>query len=68
MPKMLQRDIQKLELEIISGQLSTWTLTLTIFDEIKGFQELDHSLIKLKEQVQEGKCRVQSFIIRWFTF
>ena len=51
MPKMLQRDIQKLELEIISGQLSTLTLQPTILDGIKGSQELDRILLKLKEQV-----------------
>ena len=51
----LQKDIQKLELEIISGQLSTLTLQSTILDGIKGSQELDPQLLKLKEQVQKGK-------------
>ena len=55
MPEMMQRDIQKLELEIISGQLSTLSLQPTILDRIKGSQELEPSLLKLKEQVQEGK-------------
>ena len=55
MPKMLQRDIQKMELEIISGQLSTLTLQPTILDGIKGSQELDPSIVKLKELVQEKK-------------
>ena len=36
MPKMLQWDIQKLELEIISGKLSTLTLQPIILDGIKG--------------------------------
>ena len=40
MPEMLQKDIQELDMEIISGQLSTLTLQLMIFDEIKGVQEL----------------------------
>ena len=55
MPDMLQQEIRKLELEIISGQLSTLTLQPTIFDGIKGSQELDPLLIKLKENVLEGK-------------
>ena len=45
MPKMLQWDIQKMELEIISGQLSTLTLQPTILDGIKGSQELDPSIV-----------------------
>ena len=55
MPEMLQKDIQKLDMEVISGQLSTLTLQPTIFDGIKGAQELDPQLLKLKEQVLEGK-------------
>ena len=55
MPKMLQWDIQKMDLEIISGQLSTLTLQPTILDGIKASQELDPSFAKLKEQVQEKK-------------
>ncbi|KAL5571687.1 hypothetical protein UlMin_021284 [Ulmus minor] len=42
-------------MEVISGQLSTLTLQPTIFDGIKGAQELDPQLLKLKEQVLEGK-------------
>ena len=42
-------------MEIISGQLSTLTLQSTILDGIKCSQELDPLLLKLKEQVQEGK-------------
>ncbi|KAL5545202.1 hypothetical protein UlMin_008986 [Ulmus minor] len=52
---MLQKDIQELDMEIISGQLSTLTLQPTIFDGIKGAQELDPHLLKLKERVLEGK-------------
>ena len=51
MPEILQKDIQKLKLGIISGQLSTLTLQPTILDGIKGSQELDPSLTKLKEHV-----------------
>ncbi|KAL5560662.1 hypothetical protein UlMin_036873 [Ulmus minor] len=52
---MLQKDIQELDMEIISGQLSTLTLQPTIFDGIKGAQELDPQLLRLKERVLEGK-------------
>ncbi|KAL5558610.1 hypothetical protein UlMin_034821 [Ulmus minor] len=55
MPEMLQKDIQELDMEIISGQLSTLTLQPTIFDGIKGTQELDPHLLMLKERVLEGK-------------
>ena len=55
MPEILQKDIQKLDMEVFSGQLSTLTLQPTIFDGIKGTQELDPQLLKLKEQVLEGK-------------
>ena len=55
MPEMQQRDIQKLDLEIISRQRSTLTFQPKILDGIKGAQELDPLLMKLKEQLQEGK-------------
>ncbi|KAL5579187.1 hypothetical protein UlMin_011629 [Ulmus minor] len=55
MPEMLQKDIQKLEMEVIVGQLSTLTLQPMVFDGIKGAQELDPRLLKWKEQVLEGK-------------
>ncbi|KAL5552989.1 hypothetical protein UlMin_040390 [Ulmus minor] len=55
MPEMLQKDTQELDMEIISGQLSTLTLQPTIFDGIKGTQELDPHLFKVKERVLEGK-------------
>ncbi|KAL5562756.1 hypothetical protein UlMin_032503 [Ulmus minor] len=42
-------------MEIISGQLSTLTLQPTIFYGIKGAQEFDLQLLKLKERVLEGK-------------
>ena len=41
MPKMLQKDIQKLDMEVIVGQLSILTLQTMIFDGIKGALELD---------------------------
>ncbi|KAL5574118.1 hypothetical protein UlMin_023715 [Ulmus minor] len=55
MPEMLQKDIQKLDMEVIVGQLSTLTLQPMVFDGIKGAQELDPQLLKWKEQVLEGK-------------
>ena len=59
MPDMLQHEIQKLELEIINGQLSTLTLKPTVFDKIKGSQELEPLLIKMKEDVlKEKKHRI----------
>ena len=42
-------------MEVISGQLSTLTLQPMVFYGIKGTQELDPQLLKLKEQVLEGK-------------
>ena len=44
-----------MDLEIIRGQLSALTLQPTILDGIKGSQELDPSIVKLKELVQEKK-------------
>ncbi|KAL5556154.1 hypothetical protein UlMin_038390 [Ulmus minor] len=55
MPEMLKNDIQKLDMEVIVGQLSTLTLQPMVFDGIKGAQELDPQLLKWKEQVLEGK-------------
>ncbi|KAL5550252.1 hypothetical protein UlMin_000428 [Ulmus minor] len=55
MSEMLQKDIQKLDMEVIVGQLSTLTLQPMVFDGIKGAQELDPQLLKWKEQVLEGK-------------
>lgn len=52
---MLQKDIQKSEMEVIVGQLSTLTLQPMTFEGIKGAQELDPQLLKWKEQVLEGK-------------
>ncbi|KAL5554707.1 hypothetical protein UlMin_042108 [Ulmus minor] len=55
MPEALRREIQKMDLEIIQGQLSALTLQPTILDGIKGSQELDPAIVKLKELVQEKK-------------
>ncbi|KAL5557083.1 hypothetical protein UlMin_039319 [Ulmus minor] len=55
LPKVLQEEIHKLDLELITGQVSTLTLQPTIFDGIKGSQELDPTLVKPKEEMREGK-------------
>ncbi|KAL5566930.1 hypothetical protein UlMin_026241 [Ulmus minor] len=55
LPKALREDIHKLDLELITGQVSALTLQPTIFYGIKGSQELDSTLVKLKEEVREGK-------------
>ncbi|KAL5583466.1 hypothetical protein UlMin_015908 [Ulmus minor] len=41
--------------EILVGKLSALMLQPTIFDGIKGKQELDPSLLKIKEEVLEGR-------------
>ena len=47
---MQQKDIQELDMKIISGQIPTLTLQPTIFDGIKGAQELDPQLLGLKNE------------------
>ena len=56
MPYMLQHEIRKLELKIISGQLSTLTLQSTIFDGIKGSQELDLGMAIFPIRGPVGTC------------
>ncbi|KAL5571121.1 hypothetical protein UlMin_020718 [Ulmus minor] len=55
LPKELQDEVCSSGVEILVGKLSTLTLQPTIFDGIKGKQELDLSLLKIKEEVLEGK-------------
>ena len=55
LPKALQEDIYKLELELIMGQVSALMLQPTVLDGIKGSQDLDLTLVKLKEDVRNGK-------------
>ena len=55
LPKALREEIHKLDLEFITGQVSALTLQPTIFDGIKGSQELDPTLVRLKEEVREGR-------------
>ena len=54
-PKALQEEIHKLDLELITCQVSALTLQPTILDGIKGSQELDPTLVRLKEDVREGR-------------
>ncbi|KAL5582948.1 hypothetical protein UlMin_015390 [Ulmus minor] len=55
LPKALREEIHKLDLELITGQVSALMLQPTIFDSIKGSQELDPTLVRLKEEVRERK-------------
>ena len=55
LPKELQDEVCSLGVEILVGKLSTLTLQPTILDGIKGGQELDPSLFKIKKEVLEGK-------------
>ena len=56
MSKPLLKEIQEFGLEIVAGQLSAMTLTPTIFDDIQSMQYLDPSLVRIKNEVLEGKC------------
>ncbi|KAL5565427.1 hypothetical protein UlMin_028591 [Ulmus minor] len=55
LPEPLQKDINKIRLEIITGQLSMLTLQPTIFEDIKGAQELDSELLRLRKDAKEGR-------------
>ena len=54
-PPQLQEEISKLEIELVVGQVSALTLQPTIFDGMKGAQELDPILVGIKEEVLEGR-------------
>lgn len=54
LPQPLQDDIKSIELEMIIGPMSTITLQPTIFDDIKYAQEVDSTLLKIKEEVLAG--------------
>ena len=51
----LQEEINELELEIMIGSLANLTIQPTIFDGMKGAQELDPDLVKITNEVREGK-------------
>ena len=55
LPLQLQEKVNELGLELIVGQLSTLTLQLTIFEGIKEAQELDLALVRIRDEVLEGK-------------
>ncbi|KAL5545109.1 hypothetical protein UlMin_008893 [Ulmus minor] len=54
LPKHLQGDINSLELEIIGGQLLALTLQPTIMEGMRGAQELDPTLFRIREAVENG--------------
>ncbi|MCV5003622.1 hypothetical protein OFM39_28620, partial [Escherichia coli] len=51
----LQEEINELELEIMIGSLANLTIQPTIFDGMKGAQELDPDLVKIVNEAREGK-------------
>ena len=55
LPPQLQEEISELEIELVVGQVSALTLQPTIFDGMKGAQELDPILLAIKEEVLEGR-------------
>ena len=55
LPPQLQEEISELEIELVVGQVSALTLQPTIFDGMKGAQELDPILVGIKEEVLEGR-------------
>ncbi|KAL5541311.1 hypothetical protein UlMin_044571 [Ulmus minor] len=55
LPHPLQKEINSLELEFITGQVSALTLQPTIFECMQGAQELDPTLQRIREEVKEGK-------------
>ena len=54
LPKLLQSDINSLELEFIWGQLSALTLQPTIMEGMRGAHELDPNLFRIREAVENG--------------
>ena len=55
LPHPLQKEINRLELEFIVGQVSVLTLQPTIFEFMQGAKELDPALHQIREEVKEGK-------------
>ena len=51
----LQFEVCSSGVEILVGKLLAFMLQPTIFDGIKGGQELDPLLLKIKEEILEGK-------------
>ena len=55
LPPQLQEEISELEIELVVGQVSALTLQPTIFDGMKGAQELDPIMVGIKEEVLEER-------------
>ena len=51
----LQKEINELELKLIVGNLANLTIQPTIFDWMKRAQMLDPDLVKIREDILEGK-------------
>ena len=51
----LQKEINELELKLIVGNLANLTIQPTIFDGMKRAQMLDPDLVKIREDILEGK-------------
>ncbi|XP_024021920.1 uncharacterized protein LOC112091761 [Morus notabilis] len=51
----LHKEINDLEIKVISGKLSSLTLKPTIIEHMKDSQELDSTLVRLRKEVLEGK-------------
>ena len=51
----LQREISEMELELIVGSLSNLTIQPTIFEGMKGAQLLDPQLVKIRDDILDGK-------------
>ena len=51
----LQEEINELKLELVIGSLASLTIQPTIFDGMNGAQELDPELVKIADEVREGK-------------
>ena len=57
----LQREISEMELKLIVGRLANLTIQPTIFQRMKGAQLLDPELVKIRDDIQEGKESIFSF-------
>ena len=51
----LQEEMNELELELMIGSLANLTIQPTIFDGMKGAQALDPELVKIVNEIQDGK-------------
>ena len=64
LPKELQDEVCSSGVEILVGKLSALMLQPTIFDGIKSGQELDPSLLTIKEEVlEERNAQILKFLL-----